>query len=227
MSNNDLNGDIMNTELNNKKLQMAQTSFLAQYPQGFEDPEMVKIGKKHRVAQMTAFTQESFAKAQFKDSAAICENMIKAVSRSSMVSMFEKPKFKGFVNRLNNDEKSYLASCLKDLLHGKQERGFTGFVDILRTEKIAKWSLVSIIPAYYSPTTEVFVKPTTAKDVIKNFEVADLVYKPAPTWEFYQSYRQLINKAKTTVSPTLSPSNAAFSGFLMMAMKMQGFDSMD
>jgi hypothetical protein len=46
-----------------------------------------------------------------------------------------------------------------------------------------------------------------------------LVYKPTPTWDFYTAYRDLINHAKTQVDSSLSPSNAAFSGFLMMAME--------
>jgi hypothetical protein len=46
-----------------------------------------------------------------------------------------------------------------------------------------------------------------------------LEYKPLPTWAFYLGYRDLINTAKQQVDSSLSPSNAAFSGFLMMAMK--------
>ena len=61
-----------------------------------------------------------------------------------------------------------------------------------------------------------FVKPTTTKNVIRQFEVADLVYKPQPTWQFYADYRDLIAEMKELVDPSLSPNNAAFTGFLMM-----------
>jgi hypothetical protein len=105
------------------------------------------------------------------------------------------------------------------MLHGKKQLGFEAMVDILKTGKLAKWSLISIIPAYYSPTKEVFVKPTTAKRVLKHFEIDDPVYKPTPTWDFYKKYRQLINDSKGLVHESLSPSNAAFSGFLMMTVK--------
>ena len=136
-----------------------------------------------------------------------------------MVSMFEKPKFSGFVKRLAPGEQSFMVQAMHDLLNtDNQQAGFEALVDLLKTEKLAKWSLVSIIPAYYSPTTEVFVKPTTAKNIIHHFDVADLIYKPTPSWEFYTAYRDLINDAKTKVDSSLSPSNAAFSGFLMMAM---------
>lgn len=205
--------------LSPSKLKQAQTEFLSHYPGGFSDPEMEKIGKKHRMDKMVAMAQECFSKKACKDVEVTADNMVKVVSRSSMVSMFEKPKFRDFVKGLSTDEKAFMVNGLQQFLHGKQQFGLESLVDILRTEKLAKWSLVTIIPAYYAPDTEVFVKPTTAKGVIQHFEVPDLVYKPQPTWAFYQAYRRLINEAKKSVDPSLSPSNAAFSGFLMMAMK--------
>ena len=151
--------------------------------------------------------------------------MVKVVSRSSMVSMFEKPKFRDFVKRLNEDEKAFMVHGLSQFLHSKtpegQRAGFEAFTDILRTEKLAKWSLVTIIPAYYAPSTEVFVKPTTTKNILRYFELTDPIYKPAPTWDFYQKYRKIINEGKKQVDEKLSPSNAAFLGFLMMTVNAQ------
>lgn len=212
------------TVLDKKLLKIAEASFMAEFPGGFENPEMVKVGKKHRVSKLSEQAQLAFAKGRFKDSEAICEDMVRIIGRSSMVSMFEKPKFRGFVQRLNKDERAFLANALKNLLHGKQEQGFNAMVDLLKTEKLAKWTLVSAIPAYYRPTEEVFVKPTTAKNIINNFKVPELVYHPSPSWGFYRAYRDLVNDAKTKVDPRLSPSNPAFTGFLMSAMKMHGFN---
>lgn len=204
--------------LNNEKLKQAQAQFFMAYPGGFTHPEMVKIGKKHNMEKLIHFAQESFSPEACTNIHLTAENMIKLVSRSSMVSMFEKPKFRDFIQRLNNDEKAYLVNALRQLLHGDQQTGFTNMVDFLATEKLAKWSLVTVIPAYYAPTTEVFVKPTTTKGVIAHFNLVDLKYKPKPAWEFYQSYRDMVNAAKTQVDESLSPSNAAFLGFLMMTM---------
>ena len=207
--------------LNQKKLKIAEAGFCAQYPGGFDHPEMIKVGKKHKMAKMVEFAQQSFSKKQCRNIEETADNMVKAVSRSSMVSMFEKPKFRDFVKKLGINDKAFLVAALSRMLHGKKpQSGFEAMVDLLKTEKLAKWSLVSIIPAYYAPNTEVFVKPTTAKGVIQHFEVSDLVYKPTPSWEFYEGYRRLINEAKQEVDKSLSPSNAAFSGFLMMAMKL-------
>ncbi len=206
-----------------KRLKQAQADFLMQYPGGFDDPAMLAIAKKHNVNKMTALAQESFSKTACSNVHVAADNMVKVVSRSSMVSLFEKPKFRDFVKGLDEGAKYFMVHALSEWLHGKsqkkQQAGFESFVDILKTEKLAKWSLLTIIPAYYHPSTEVFVKPTTAKNVLKYFEITDPIYKPQPTWDFYKKYRLLINEAKTKVSKSLSPSNAAFSGFLMMTTK--------
>ncbi len=206
-------------QLNSNKLKQAEAGFLSRYPGGFSDPEMVKIGKRHPMAKMTAMVHDCFSARARKNIGQYAEDMAKVVGRSSMVSMFEKPKFRDFVKRLAPGEQSFLVQAMHDLLHtDNQQGGFEALVELLKTEKLAKWSLISIIPAYYAPTTEVFVKPTTAKNIIQYFDVESLVYKPTPSWEFYTAYRDLINHAKTQVDSSLSPSNAAFSGFLMMAM---------
>ena len=204
--------------MNVDKLKKAEAEFFALHPQGFDDPSMQKIAKRHRMDQMVELAQTSFSPDCYSNVEQTVANMVKVVSRSSMVSMFEKPKFRGFIERLDRNQKDYMVDSLIALLHGDQRAGFESLVDLFRLEKIAKWSLLTIIPAYHSPDVEVFVKPTTAKGVIRYFEVDGLEYKPAPTWEFYRRYRELINQAKQQVDPRLSPSNAAFSGFLMMTM---------
>ncbi len=204
--------------MNQDKLKVAEANFLAQYPKGFADEGMQTILKRHNMDKMLAFAQESFSPDCYSHVEQTIAAMVKCVSRSSMVSMFEKPKFRDFCARLDAAQKAFLVDSLIELLHGDQQAGFEGMVDLLRSEKLAKWSLMTIIPTYYAPTKEVFVKPTTAKGVIAHFEVEDLVYKPQPTWAFYKSYRTLINRNKKKVAKSLSPSNAAFSGFLMMSL---------
>lgn len=207
-----------NTTLDTQKLKRLETDFLMRYPGGFTDPEMLAITKKHNFNKMVEFTQAAFNKVACSNIHVTADNMVKVVSRSSMISMFEKPKFRDFVRNLNEYDKAFLVEALSNMLHGKQQFGFEAMVDILRTEKLAKWSLVSIIPAYYSPKKQVFVKPTTAKNILKHFELDDPAYKPAPTWDFYKKYRRLVIDGKSKVNKSLSPSNAAFTGFLMMTV---------
>ncbi|MBT6114494.1 MAG: hypothetical protein HOH41_02145, partial [Porticoccaceae bacterium] len=140
-------------QLNSNKLKQAEANFLSRYPGGFADPEMVKIGKRHPMEKMTTMAHDCFTARARKNIGQYAEDMAKIVGRSSMVSMFEKPKFRDFVKRLAPGEQSFMVQAMHDLLHtDNQQGGFEALVELLKTEKLAKWSLISIIPAYHAPT---------------------------------------------------------------------------
>lgn len=204
--------------MNLEKLKLAEAHFLQQFPGGFAHPEMVTIGRKHRVDKMSEFAGEIFAKKQFKHPNSLLDNLIKLVSRSSMVSMFEKPKFRDCVNSLSATDRSALVRGYKKMFYGNQEAGFNEVLDILTDWKVARWSLMTISLLYFRSETEVFVKPTTTKGIIRHLELDHLVYKPRPSWAFYEAYRETITELKSKVDPSLSPNNAAFTGFLMMSL---------
>lgn len=205
--------------MNIDKLKKAEKNFFQMFPGGFSHPDIQKIAKKHKPEKMNALAQESFALKKFENPTKILENMVKVISTSSMISLFEKPKFKDFAKGLNDSEVEKLSVGLRDFLHGNEESGFEMLTDILQQYKLAKWSLITICPAYFRPQTEVFIKPTTVKNVIEYFEIEEIKYKPTPTYVFYKKYREIINKMKEEVDKSLSPDNAAFSGFLMMSME--------
>jgi len=204
--------------MNLKRLKAAEQLFLDHYPGGFQHPEMLAIGKKHKMDKMIELAEEDFSEDKFQDQDTIVQTMIKMITRSSMVSLFEKPKFRDFANNLNHQHRTILAQGLREQLHGNQEQGFNMVLDVLLSGKMAKWSLISICPVYHKPYDEVFVKPTTAKGVIQHFELNTLQYKPQPSWEFYKEFRSIITHMKSQVDPSLSPNNAAFTGFLMISM---------
>lgn len=204
--------------MNLEKLQQAEHWFLNRYPTGFSHPELAVIGKKHKVDKMISLTQDCFAKKNFRDTGDIIDNMIKIIGRSSMVSIFEKPKFRDFANDLEPKQKNSLVAGLKQQLHGDERKGFEQILDVMKIGKMAKWTLISICPVYFSPQEQVFVKPTTAKGIIAHFELDSLSYRPQPYWEFYEEFRSQINTMKSKVDPSLSPNSAAFTGFLMMSL---------
>lgn len=203
--------------MNFQKLKIAEAHFLQSYPDGFNDAELAKIKTRHNVDRMTGFAKEVFAKKSFDKPNEFLENVTKVVSRSSMVSMFEKPKFRDMVNDLNSEDRKVLVAIYKKLFHGTQKKGFEELVEFLGARKLARWSLVTIGMVYYRPQKDVFVKPTTAKDIVSKLEL-DLEYKPRPSWEFYEGYRSAIKTIKENVHPSLSPNNAAVTGFLMMVL---------
>ena len=205
--------------MNLKKLKQAEEEFFNRYPGGLAHPEMIAIRKKHKLEKMVELTQDGFAKRNFKLPDLIIENMIKVITRSSLISVFEKPKFRDFARSLSSDDRKRLASSLGELLHGNEQFGFETMLEVLKSGRLAKWSLMTICPAYYRPQLEVFVKPTTAKGIIETFELKNLQYKPTPTWAFYDEYRAAINEMKSRVDSSLSPSSVAFTGFLMRSMQ--------
>jgi hypothetical protein len=204
--------------MNLSKLRDAEAQFLFRYPGGFENEEMQQvIAKRHNVVKLSEFAATALAKKNFTKPGTLLDDIVKIVSRSSMVSMFEKPKFRDYVNGLARSDREYLLAGYKRLLHGKQEQGFNDVLDVLSEGKLAKWSLMTIHLHHLRPQKEVFVKPTTTKNVIRQFELEDLEYRPRPSWAFYQRYRTVIGEMKDFVDPSLSPNNAAFTGFLMMS----------
>ena len=77
--------------MNLQKLKNAEARFLELYPQGFSTPELEDRVKKHHVDRLVNFAQSAFAPGTEDDTEATVENMVKLVSRSSLVSVFEKP----------------------------------------------------------------------------------------------------------------------------------------
>jgi len=204
--------------MNYQKLKEAEAAFLHLFPDGFSDPGMESVKKSHNVDRLSQFTKETLTRTIFHQPHEFCDTMVKIVSRSSMVSRFEKPPFRNFVESLDSTDKTHLTQAFEKRLYGRNKRqGFEEICDMLAYYKLAKWSVISAVPFYFSPKREAFVKPTTAKGIIRYLEVEGLEYKPRPTWEFYQGYRKLIQEIKKQVSPSLTPNNAALTGFLMMS----------
>ena len=208
--------------MNLKKLREAESLFLLNYPDGFADAGLKGVSRRHNVGKLSEFAATALASEAFQRRGQVLDDIVRIVSRSSMVSMFEKPRFRDYVRGLGRNDREFLAAGFERLLHGRQEQGFNDVLDVLSEGQLAKWSLMTICLYQYRPLVEVFVKPTTTKNVIRQFELEGLVYSPRPSWGFYSAYRDAITGMKAAVHPSLSPSNAAFTGFLMMSTSVHG-----
>ncbi len=204
--------------MNKAKLKEAEEIFFMRFPGGFSNPQMLEVTKKHKVEKMKKMAQDSFAIGQFENAGNIIDSMGKIVSQSSLISLFEKPKFRDLVKVLNDGEKEHLAYGLKEFLHGDQAFGFGVMTGLLHEYKLAKWPLLTVYPIYYRPSVEVFIKPTTAKGIIEYFELTGLKYHSNPTFGFYKAFREQIMQMKQDVHVSLQVDNAAFCGFLMMTL---------
>lgn len=189
------------------------------YPGGFSNPLMLEMAKKHKLDKMNKYAQDSFTIQQFESPDKIVDSMKKIISQSSLVSLFEKPKFRDLVKGMGENEKVRLSLGLKEFLHGDQKFGFELMLGLLSEYELAKWPLLTVCPAYYRPNVEVFIKPTTVKGVIEYFELEGLKYSSNPTFQFYCAYRDQINQMKKEVDDSPQSDNAAFCGFLMMSLE--------
>jgi hypothetical protein len=206
--------------VNRVKLKQAEQEFLQRYPGGFSNLEISAIRKKkHNVDKMIAFAQESLAKRNFKLPNQIVENMAKLIGRSSVISVFEKARFRDFAFGLSSADKKFLSSGLEELLHGREQAGFESVLGWLQSARLGKWSLMTVCQTYYHPQKDVLVKPNTVKNIIAYFELRHLQYKPAPSWAFYAQYRSTLHEMKSNVDASLSPTNAAFSWFLLLSTR--------
>lgn len=205
--------------MNLEKLKEAEANFFAFYPKGFEDEALLPIIKRHNTEKIGKSVQELFATERFQNPDEIVENFSKIVSKSTLISLFEKPKVRDMIKQMSMEQKDMLSIALYELLYGKKDQGFEIMADILARYGLAKWSIVTLIPYYYDRENNFFIKPNTTKDIIKFFDLQDIVYKPRPTYEFYAKYTKLLEEMKAQVSPLIGKDNAGFTGFLMMAMK--------
>lgn len=152
--------------MNIERLKLTEKLFMEKYPEGFQSAEMQELAKKHKSEKMHSLALELFSRDKFSDTEQIIESMIKIISRSSMVSVFEKPKFRDYARSLSRGEKEILSRGLEDFLYNDQESGFSAMVDILTPGKIAKWPVITVIPEYHNPGWEIFIKPTTSKNIL-------------------------------------------------------------
>ncbi len=206
--------------MNIEKLKIAEERFMMHYPGGFYNPEMLELAKKHKVGKMIDLTRELLSPESFDNPLVAAESIQKIIANSSMVSIFEKVKFRDIVRDMSDNEKLKLSGNMYELLHGDQEKGFNQMLDFLQKYKMAKWTILTVCLLYSNPSKEVFIKPTTTKGVINYFELEGVEYKPQPSYEFYREYRRQINEIKEEMDESLRVDNAGFCGFLMMAMEL-------
>jgi len=205
--------------MNLQKLKEAEANFFAFYPKGFEDEGLLPIIKRHNTEGIGKSVRELFAPERFRNADEICESFAKIVSKSTLISLFEKPKVRDMVKNMSMDQRDMLSIALYEILHGKREKGFEMIVEVLALYGLARWSIVTLIPYYYDRENNFFIKPNTTKDIIKFFEIGGIIYKPRPTYEFYSRYTQILSQMREHVSPLIGADNAGFTGFLMMTMK--------
>lgn len=205
--------------MNVQKLKVAEHRFFSRYPNGWESEEMKPIKKKHKVGKMDVLAQEVFHLDALDRELEAMDTILKFITKSSIVSVFEKVKFKNLINESDDLFKRDIVGAIRTMLHEDEELGFNRLVGLLSPYKMAKWPIVTMMLMYYRPTTNPFVKPTTVKRIIQEYELDCIPYSPKMNYAFYDDYRRAFVEMTTHVDPQLSISYGHFSGFLMMTFE--------
>jgi len=208
--------------MNVEKLRRAEAGFLEIYPLGFDDPAIQPIRRKHNVQRLVRYAGDALTRERCHRPQAVCDAMLAIIARSSMVARFDKPRFRDFIASLAAGERETLAYAVEQRLYGRRRHGFELMQGLLTPYKLARWPVITALPFYHAPRREAFVKPTTVKRILGWLEVEDLHYQPTPSWAFYRGFQRLLVAIRREVSPSLSPTNAALTGFLMMSLSAGG-----
>lgn len=139
--------------------------------------------------------------------------------KSPLVSFYEGDTLRKALKSFTNFEKEMLSIYLQDILYGNLKNSFDDFIELMATKNLAKWHIITLIPYYFLPNENYFLKPTTTKNIIKYFELENLKYSSKPTIKFYKEYTKMLEKMKKVVKKELADDNAKFTGFLRMTME--------
>ena len=203
-----------------EKLDVLESEFLYRYPKGFQDEHFFPTMKKFKPEKLEAFAKEALKKENFSNPNLIVDGFFKTIQKSVMVSLFDKLKLKDALASLNSYEKDMLSIEIYELLYGDKKLGFEGLVEFLSEYKLAKWTLISVVPYSINRQTEYFIKPTTTKSIIKYFDLKNLVYKPKPSFEFYDNYTKVLDEMKLKLEKSITFDNAAYTGFFKIAIEL-------
>ncbi len=206
--------------MNLKKLKDLESEFLYRYPKGFKDEHFFPTMKKFKPEKLEEFAKEALKKENFSNPNLGVEGFFKIIQKSVMVSLFDKLKLKDALATLNSYEKDMLSVEIYELLYGNKKEGFEGLVEFLEQYKLAKWTLITVVPYIINRQTEYFIKPTTTKNIIKYFGLKDLIYNPKPSFEFYDNYTLVLDEMKSNLDKSLTFDNAAYTGFFNLAIAL-------
>ena len=205
--------------MNIEKLKEYEAEFLEQYPNGFDDRNFSTIMKTFNPIKLEEFAKDALKKENFQNPSLVVDGFLKVVQKSVFVSVFDKLKLKDMIATLNSYEKDMLSIEIYELLYGNKKKGFEGLVEFLSEYKLAKWTIISVVPYCINRHQDYFIKPTTTKNIIKTFELEDCIYKTKPSFEFYDKYTKALDIMKSSIDKSLSPDNVGFTAFLKVAIE--------
>jgi len=101
-----------------EKLQVLQNTFFSIYPDGFNSPEFQHLEKKHKLTKTNKKIHEIFNSNIINNDIEFLDAITKILSSSSIISVFEKIKFRNFMKEIHTEQKNNMSQAIKELLMG-------------------------------------------------------------------------------------------------------------
>lgn len=172
-------------------------SFYAEYEDGLEDEKWIKLGKKYDDRAIVQFFDElDDVYFMENDEFEIVEDFMKILSKSALISTFEKIALRNYFSNIKS-HKAFVNAVKRLYLNGMDEfDNLVATLSMLKDEEknanAAKWPIVSTICNYMFDEAYP-VKPTTVKAVAKLLKT-DIYYSSKPNLETYQLINQMYEK---------------------------------
>ena len=198
--------------LTRKKIK-AKRKFLYYFPDGFEGEKYLSWERDYKwnaheewkkQLNRTTFKQ-MLADKQFME---IAKRAINIESKTNLLFSFEKMALRDAVKTPESSEQ--FAKGLFEYTYGtgSLKEKFESFRNTLsqlprKQTRVLTWPLQTVFGFIAHPTKHIFLKPMVTKAAAKKYDY-DLIYKPAPNWETYESvldFAATIRKDITNLKP--------------------------
>jgi len=185
---------------NRVTFEQAVASFLARFPQGFEDPAFIGDGKTtgERLYKWAAheFYGERLGKGKFgyllkNDFPKLVQEIERCVGKVNLLSIYEASAFRDAL-KVESAARMF-AQRLFDLLESQEitEQVFVPYAESVcslpaERGRVATWTVATIIPYLAQPHRHMFLKPETTKNAADALGF-ELNYRSEPNWLTYSS----------------------------------------
>lgn len=194
--------------LTRKKIK-AKRKFLYYFPEGFEDRKYLSWERDYKwnaheewkkQLNRTVFKQ-LLADEQFLE---IAKRAINIESKTNLLFSFEKMALRDAVKTPGSAQ--VFAEGLFEYAYGpgSLKEKFELFRDALsklprKQTRVLTWPLQTVFGFLAHPTRHIFLKPMVTRAAAKKYDY-DLIYKPAPNWETYESLLDFASSIKKDVN---------------------------
>jgi len=177
--------------------------FMANYPDGFEDPNFIKVTREanlrsHKLCIQLLGQEELAGLIEAGSFAAVCDRARHIESTTSLLTKSERKVFHDALE-LPACQKLF-AVALADLLYSDEteEVRFKHFLRTLGILRLNKWPYATLFSFIRHPQVSAFVKPSATQNAAKAL-CWRINYKPDPNWKTYDAVLRLYSYVRTNL----------------------------